>query len=1589
MAKKTDHYVERVTRSLARAAIISAHKTQQLTKKRYRPGKRAKQDFILFFSPLKTRIAVGFAVLLILLAEFTPVFNVFLDQKVYAFEDPQQLLPKSSQALADKLQLDTKQQIFNFNAGYSPGTNGDVKSAGPKISAVAHVDPKLGVKVTDPVNQTEFGLKPKFLLKDGEKRDNKVVYPLQDGTGWLVYSMQADQVKEDVLLRYAKGDKMKFDYELDFGVALEAHLEKDGSIGVYGTSLPINGNVTAGSDKDAELLQKARQNAKKDKLMFTIPAPVIKETNKTKSDIRSYYQLDGKNLTLKVEGLRKGSYPLTIDPSVYVTSAEQFMYGNNDSNIDFNVGQALIQKGQLTGGRIQSWQSNTINLNAAVMDAATTVAGGYVYMAGGSTDGSNAIATVYWAKFNTAGSTIVSPTPGSNGTCTNFCTSTAYQLPAARRSGSLVTYNGYLYFLGGVDSSYTSMTTVYKSKIGANGEPTTWSATSALGSVRGQLGAVAYNNKLYAIGGGDSSSFAALATTESASINPDGTISSWSASTSMPVSRMAHSVVQYNGYIYVLGGVDGTATSQSGVYYIKINADGTLASSWVATTSMPQARASTGGNFATVYSGYLYISGGCQTFATFYACSDLVNSLQLASFNADGSITNWANTGITRFVSSQGFVGWRGSLYTIGGCTNTGTFCLDTIVNTAQYGVINASGDVSTKVTSPATPATWNAPACRVTSTDCDLPVAGSNNVGRMAQGTVVNNGWIYNIGGCNRNNCSTGSISNDTARAQINSDGTLTDWTTDAQTLPAGIAAFGVTVYNNTIFTYGGSTGGGVVTSIYRSTVASNGSLGAWQTVASGTHGIGTGRAYSFVFARANPSSAGTGNLYIIGGCVPSAIGCTGYYNQVYKCTIPTNLNISGCATTSQLQLDADNVASGQQGLGIFGGTVYGNYIYLAAGASGDAGGGNTTAQTNKVYYAEIDSSNNIVDPTSGHTYWPYTTTDTAGTGTTASTLPQVRRRTYAMAVNGYLYVIAGHDGTSGGTGVTLRDVVVGKIDQQTGNILSYSRLQDSSGSTDVLAARWDLRAVSYNGYLYMIGGCTSGYPPSNCGNGGGGTSYDGMDGVVEYVQVYNNWSGSPALYSSQSTGTLLTDRHAASAVVNNGYLYVAGGCTAIVAADCSTYTNNVSYVPINANGTITSNWTSGNTLPAARAKGCMVTIGSTLYYIGGQSATTGGNSAFSNVYYSTLTAGVPGTWSAVNGGSATGQLPAVRAEMSCATYNGKIYVAGGYNATPTYYNSVAISPSLPSGGDITSAWSTSGNTFTLARSGASVVAYGNNLYVMGGFDATNYLLDVQYALINSDGTIGTWSRATSLPQSIRQGDSFAANGYMYVFGGRSASTTCTANTYVAPINANPIVNKVVQQNPSPLGSWSQTNVVYSGARHGVAAAYDGGRAYLVGGMCNGTFTNTNRVVYSTLQSQPQISRYSYMIDADNDVNPSKVLANGIDSGIGARWLLNYRSSQSSTNAWGLTTNAGVVTLGTPGTYTPLNGAGTNTQSARYYYLSYTIDASQSFGFPEDSSRGPTIDDITLQLSAAPNKRLRNGKTFTGGQQQPLDTPF
>jgi hypothetical protein len=1822
------------------------------------------------------KVALLQLIIVLLFGFYLAVIGLFGPAK-YDLGSATSLLVTPNSTLAKRFQYDNKSQSYTFTNSHSP-SSAEQSGISNQVTTKLHTDSSKGVTVSDSAHSANFTLSPTFSTYDGKMADGRIVYPLGDRTGWLVYTVQGTGLKEDLILDHKESDSRTFTYKLGINDSMEARLENDGSVGIYGSSL-LSADIAASSPSDQALLQKARQRSKKDQLLFQIPKPYVITENHKKSSVQSVFSLHGDELNLSVTGLDDATYPLSIDPSIYVASAEQFMAGNNETNINFNVADSLIEKGRTTGARFDTWNS-TIDLPATSWGSSSVAAGGYVYNLGGTsfsgqifntpgsasfvvpagvtsmtvktwgggggaggggaagssggagggggyvtgvitvtpgetltayvgggggggnysaagndaggggggggyssiyrgstalfiaaggggggggrrtiggaignagggtsgiagssvgvgtgggggtsssggsggtggnnngsagaslsggdgadgrsaqgTDGSGVLGgiatggngglanvnttragggaggagyfggggggnsassntdagngggggssyivpgatstsntagsgtspgnsgdasrsgagdgaataaalnngdtgasglvsvsfgsggsgvskSLSWAKFNTTNGVIDSANPGS-GVCSGWCTTSAYDLPSERTNFSLVAYNGYLYALGGTDDSGTRQNTVFIAKLGANGEPQLWHPTDTnknnwtywyqdtnLSSVRSDGAAVAYNNRLYLLGGRSTSG--PVNTSQYASVNPNGTLGTWTTATNLPYNLYGHSAQVYNDRLYILGGASTVGgTPNSNVYYNKINSDGSL-NSWTQTTGFGTPRMSNGGTISVVWGAYIYMSGGCSSVNGSGYCTTVESKTQVASINADGSIDVWNDmAGVSSQRTGAGLISWRDRIYTIGGCSSQNTTtgdCNSGMLSSILYGDVNRDGDASTV---GQTNASGTAPCSGGTPTDCNLP--GTTYIGNMLTASIVANGYLYVIGGCTNNACSTTSAN--VSYVAISSTGSITKpatcpsgtyrgsaWCVDTtNTISGGIAAASPVVFNNTLYLVGGLDGSGNINAINRTTLNTDGSIGAWTSQS--MTGLGANSvSYLYAYSRANPSSASSvpGNLYIFGGCsTSSSAGCTAYSQNVYKCNILTSGAISACSTSGQLQigiLPGDTAT----GLGIMSGTVYANYIYLIGGVSPNQ------VDLKSVRYAEFDNNNNVV--TAGSSGWTESPNQMA----------VGRRRAAAFGYNGYIYVVGGYEAASG----VLADIEFIKVNVGDGSLGSAS--ESFTTSSVAINQRWGLSVPVSNSFAYVIGGCTIGASPSGCT-----TRTD----VVQTFQIYNNNSGAPSLYStSANTYGSSPNRIGVASTVLNGYLYAAGGCTS--ATNCTAASSTVSYAPIDVNGNL-GTWTNTSaSLPAARAWGKFKTAGGSLYYIGGQSNTS--TDRRTEVYYATPSSGNVTSWS-----TASNSLPVGRTNFGATVWNNRLYVVGG-EGTGTgcngsnVCNNVYVSPQLNSGGNITSAWSTASTSVSVARSGGTVVGYANNLYLLGGYDGANYLSDTEFAQIDgSSGNSGAWTYSASLPGPLAQSDGFAANGYIYLIGGRSATNVCDSATIIAPISANTPISS--GNLPTGVGEWYETNQKYTGSRYGGAAVYAGGKAYVLGGGCGATLTYASPVTQqTTLLSQPQVAKYSIAIDTDSDVFPTSWLLNGIDNAIGARWQLTYRSmatcASPAMTTWGQDTVFGDVTLGLPGVYIPKNAAGSDTNcGARYYNFNVSVDSSQAFGYPDDVTRGPTITDLTLQFSADPAKRLMHGRTFTGGLQQPVDTPY
>ncbi len=131
----------------------------------------------------------------------------------------------------------------------------------------------------------------------------------------------------------------------------------------------------------------------------------------------------------------------------------------------------------------------------------------------------------------------------------------------------------------------------------------------------------------------------------------------------------------------------------------------------------------------------------------------------------------------------------------------------------------------------------------------------------------------------------------------------------------------------------------------------------------------------------------------------------------------------------------------------------------------------------------------------------------------------------------------------------------------------------------------------------------------------------------------------------------------------------------------------------------------------------------------------------------------------------------------------------------------------------DITG-WTTGTNLpGTLYHSQAIVTK--NRVYLLGGSVGDGIESTVYTAPINEDGTLGTWTTGTDLPEPLAGSQAIVTTDRVYLLGGNTYSST----VYTAPINED-----------GTLGTWTTGTNLPKGL-HGTLAIITKNRVYLLGG--------------------------------------------------------------------------------------------------------------------------------------------------------------
>ena len=159
---------------------------------------------------------------------------------------------------------------------------------------------------------------------------------------------------------------------------------------------------------------------------------------------------------------------------------------------------------------------------------------------------------------------------------------------------------------------------------------------------------------------------------------------------------------------------------------------------------------------------------------------------------------------------------------------------------------------------------------------------------------------------------------------------------------------------------------------------------------------------------------------------------------------------------------------------------------------------------------------------------------------------------------------------------------------------------------------------------------------------------------------------------------------------------------------------------------------------LPAGRRDGVAIQVGTHLLYVGG----TDGTAAVSTVYEADLYS--DGNFSAWREGPA---LPAPRAKPAVGFFSGSVYVVGGTDATGSPTTTVFVLTPDAQTGELAKWIAADGSdktvpTLTLpeGRFGASFVAAGDGIVVLGGSDASGPTTTVWKASLNAKGVLQAW---------------------------------------------------------------------------------------------------------------------------------------------------------------------------------------------------------------------------------------------------------
>lgn len=968
-------------------------------------------------------------------------------------------------------------------------------------------------------------------------------------------------------------------------------------------------------------------------------------------------------------------------------------------------------------------------------------------------------------------------------------TALSESFPIAIANHEVIVYGSYIYVIGGTSNGTTPLTSVYRTQFNINEKSTTgWELISTMPTALFNHTCFLFNNRLYVLGG-NTSSTVMTDNIICADIREDGSLGAWVFAGKLPQVYKDFAVAITKNKVYLIGGNTSASavTSISNVYSTNFTF-----TKWNTEASLPTAFSQ---GSCVVIRDMLYIIGCYTTVA--------VRNIYYAYIDEEGDIGSYVLSSIQTpsAVSNMELAVIGNKLHACGGLRSSGahanfSYYTDFLTTSINYNYSYNEVYNSVGFGAPdqfQSEFNYNSNAGLNFSAYATLPVAMYN------LSTFVTNNYVYVVAGATT---LANANSINVYRYPINADGTLGSSTTING--PTNLTMTGAILCNKTIYLIGGYNGTSALNTIYKSTIASDGTLGVWTSMTNLPISVYN---HSVILIK--------NRIYILGGNLSSGVN-----NTIYMATLITNTNFSSWVGVSNLPDDIVNFKPLflNDRLYLFGGRVNGTPInkvyYCSVNNDGSIGAWNEyislpTALANFLLVTSFDTvfliggtglSNNV-----STIYKATINVDNTLSGwTNIGTLPIALSNSAVSIVKNKMYLFGGYNGTALVNNIYQADYIGGKNNYISNNIpLYYNNIQSSNIHKDQFqfntsgvfslysftneqtlpAALYASKVIVTNGNLFVVGG---------------------NNGTAPVTTIYR------ATITAGKIGTFSTNGVALPAAlmkhmtaVIGDKLYVFGGITT------GTTSKNIVYINSLLNsGLITNAFTTGTALPTALDSGEVVVTSSRVYIMGGNTNNVASNLVYSAPINSDNTLGA---WVAES------NLPVALRDFKAVILKDYVYLFGGKTTAVVntvyrarYYNDGTI------------------GTFSLYGylptpvSCFELVTVNSRLFIVGGNTTGDVATQNTYIVpIQSTGILGTGLdgsnnitgitlNPTLLPNNVSYASMAITSNTLYLIGGFNSGALSAAygsvfsggrdNYLNNPFNFNPLKFKLPEFNNTGL---------------------------------------------------------------------------------------------------------------------------------------------------------------------------------------------